>query len=291
MALNHACLPIPPPARGKHNYTPTARARCQGVSAHAPTHRSHPPLLPILYPHLKKAGAPPVESLRQRAQHNTRQRWNTYKEVYHMNPTEARKRIVHIYRDRTTMPHLPPTRAPVGPTRPPIRRTSTARPAQNPQTPAQNNRPRHRAARPPTLPKNPLRTPTPRPTPRPTRHSPLSQHPQTPRAHNPPPPQTAPTLLPRALGVGNAGTVHAHSSRCESHLRHGHARYGTLGSPAQAPPASLSVDCSGKSHALAPCGVQSGDFHAARDGVFEFGSELAAAVRGADRNDYPDRLG
>jgi len=29
----------------------------------------------------------------------------------------------------------------------------------------------------------------------------------------------------------------------------------------------------------------------ARDGVFEFGSELAAAVRGADRDDYPARLG
>jgi len=29
----------------------------------------------------------------------------------------------------------------------------------------------------------------------------------------------------------------------------------------------------------------------ARDGVFEFGSELAAAVRGADRKDYPARLG
>jgi len=42
----------------------------------APTHRLHPPLLPILYPHLKKAGAPPVESLRQRAQHDTRPRWN-----------------------------------------------------------------------------------------------------------------------------------------------------------------------------------------------------------------------
>ena len=117
---------------------------CQGGMVNAPTHRLHPPLLPALYPHLKKAGAPPVESLRQRAQHNTRQRWNTYKEVYPMNPTEARKRIVHIYRDRTTMPHLPPTRAPVGPTRPPIRRTSTARPAQNPKTPVHQNRPRHR---------------------------------------------------------------------------------------------------------------------------------------------------
>jgi hypothetical protein len=46
------------------------------LGAHAPTHRLHPPLLPILYPHLKKAGAPPVESLRQRAQQEARQRWN-----------------------------------------------------------------------------------------------------------------------------------------------------------------------------------------------------------------------
>ena len=29
MALNHACLPIPPPAHGEPNYTPTARACCQ----------------------------------------------------------------------------------------------------------------------------------------------------------------------------------------------------------------------------------------------------------------------
>ncbi len=42
----------------------------------APTHRLHPPLLPILYPHLKQAGAPPVASPPQRAQQKARPRWN-----------------------------------------------------------------------------------------------------------------------------------------------------------------------------------------------------------------------
>ena len=71
-----------PPACAKYGYAPashiiTNRTRkSQGGRAHAPTHRLHPPLLPILYPHLKKAGAPPVESLRQRAQQEARQRWN-----------------------------------------------------------------------------------------------------------------------------------------------------------------------------------------------------------------------
>jgi hypothetical protein len=48
------------------------------LGAHAPTHRLHPPLLPILYPHLKKAGAPPVEALLQHAQQEVHQRMRVY---------------------------------------------------------------------------------------------------------------------------------------------------------------------------------------------------------------------
>jgi len=42
--------------------------------------------------------------------------------------------------------HIVYSRAQVGQTRPAIRRARTARPAQNPQTPTQKNRPRHSAA-------------------------------------------------------------------------------------------------------------------------------------------------
>jgi hypothetical protein len=112
------------------------------------------------------------------------------------------------------MPHLPTTRAQVGSTRPTIRRARTARPAQNPQTPTQKNRPRLRAACAATPPKDPLRTPASCPTPRPTRHSPLPQHPpthpETPCTSNQPSPQTAPSLLSCALGVGEPRTVYAH---------------------------------------------------------------------------------
>jgi hypothetical protein len=135
----------------------------------------------------------------------------TYQQVYPTKPhpsTQTHRPHLptdpKLLRNRTTMPHLPTTRAPVGSTRPTIRRASTAQPAQNPQTPTQKNRPRHRAARAATPPKNPLRTPAACPPPRPTRHSPFPQHPptypETPRTSNQPSPQTAPTLLSRALG-------------------------------------------------------------------------------------------
>jgi len=49
---------------------------CQGGSLNAPTHRYYPPILHILYPDLKRGGAPPVESLLQFAQQEARQRGN-----------------------------------------------------------------------------------------------------------------------------------------------------------------------------------------------------------------------
>ncbi len=118
------------------------------------------PCCPILYPHLKKAGAPPVESLQQRAQQKARQRWNLpITGIPHEPPPSTQTHRPHLptapkrLRNRTTMPHLPTTRAPVGSTRPTIRQATTAQPAQNPKTPTQKNRPRHRAARAATPPK------------------------------------------------------------------------------------------------------------------------------------------
>jgi len=51
-----------------------------------------------------------------------------------------------LLRNRTTLQNLPPTWAQVGQTLPTTRRTRTARPAQNPQTPTQKNRPRQTSA-------------------------------------------------------------------------------------------------------------------------------------------------
>jgi len=73
----------------------------------------------------------------------------TYQEVCLTNPLQARERIVQnlpthpkLLRSRAPMPHLAATRAQVGATLPTIRRTRTARPAKNPQTPTQKNRTR-----------------------------------------------------------------------------------------------------------------------------------------------------
>ena len=184
-----------------------------------------------------------------------------------MNPVQARKRIIHIYQqtqnycETARRCHTSPQRV----------RKWVKRYQQYgeqglhdlPKTPKRQPRKTDPDIEQRVLQlhqKNPLRTPTPRPTPRPTRHSPLPQHhpthPETPRTSNQPSPQTAPSLLSCALGVGEPRTVYAHPSRCQRHLRQGHARHRTLGSPAQASPPPLSVDCSGKSHALAPVGVQ-----------------------------------
>ncbi len=178
----------------------------------------------------------------------------TYQQVYPTNPLQARKRIAHIYQqtqnycETARRCHTSPQRVRKGgATRPTIRQATTAQPAQTPQTPTQKKTDPHikQRVRQPHQ-KKPLRTPTPRPTPRPTRHSPLPQHPptppETPRTSNQPSPQTAPTLLSCALGVGEPRAVYAYPSRCQSHLRQGRARHRTLGSPAQASPPPLSVD-------------------------------------------------
>jgi hypothetical protein len=62
---------------GRLYYTTGFRI-CQGGSLNAPTHRYYLPLLPILYPYLKKGGAPPVESLYHHAKQEARQRWNLH---------------------------------------------------------------------------------------------------------------------------------------------------------------------------------------------------------------------
>jgi hypothetical protein len=194
------------------------------------------------------------------------------------------------------MPHLPTTRAQVGSTLPTIRRARTARPAQNPQ----NANPEKPTPTPSSVCCNSTKKPH-YGRQRLARH--LAQHgihlspqhhpthPQTPRTSNQPSPQTAPTLLsahwawesqePFTLiqadvkDIYDKGTL---GTERWDHLRkHRLPRYQWtfLESRTRLRLLAFSREIS----------------HAARDGVFEFGSELAAAVRGADRNDYPDRLG
>ena len=76
----------------------------------------------------------------------------TYQEVYPTNPTNARKRIVptdqHTQNSCETARRCKtsPQRVRQWVKHETIRRTRTARPAQNPQTPAQNNRPQQTSA-------------------------------------------------------------------------------------------------------------------------------------------------
>jgi hypothetical protein len=145
----------------------------------------------------QKARRTPCRIVIHHAKQDARQRGNlpTSRYTPRTQPTHAKKSskpvskravraqgLAPLLRNRTTLEHIPPTRAQVGATLPTTRRTRTARPAQNPQTPAQKNRPHHRTAGSPTPPENRLRTPTPCPPPRPTRHSPLP--PPHPPHHN-----------------------------------------------------------------------------------------------------------
>jgi hypothetical protein len=169
-----------------------------------------------------------------------------------MNPIEARKRIVQTYQrtqnycETARRCHTSPQRVRKWVQR--DQQDGEAGLADQPRTPKRQPRKTDPAkqAWAATPPKDPLWTPTPRPPTRPARHPAVSPHhpphPPTPRQSHSPPAPTATPPLSGTRGVGNAGTVHAHSSRWEGHLRQGHARYGTLGSLAQASPPPLSVD-------------------------------------------------
>jgi len=134
--------------------------------AHAPTHRYYPPILPILYPHLKNKTHPlPNHFCSSQNSRHANKGTSIQGGFYHQpnrRPQTHRPNLSpngQLLRNRTTLAHLSSTRAQGGPTLPTIRRRSRGappcaptRPTQNPQTPTHPNRPRHRAAPAPTPP-------------------------------------------------------------------------------------------------------------------------------------------
>ncbi len=125
---------------------------CQGVGLNAPTDRYDPPLLPILYPHLKKEAHPLPNHfcILQNSRHaneGTSLQGDFYHEPNQSAQTHRPDLLPNgqFLRNRTTLAHIPSTRAQVGQTRPTTRRTRTKRPTQNPQTPTHPNRTRHRS--------------------------------------------------------------------------------------------------------------------------------------------------
>ncbi len=110
--------------------TPSVTKKSRG-GLNAPTHRYEPPILHILYPHLKRGGAPPVESLMQLAKQEARQRGNSPIRRYTPStqpkpPTKSSKPtskravraqgLAPLLRNGTTLEHLLSTRAQGGST-------------------------------------------------------------------------------------------------------------------------------------------------------------------------------